>query len=147
MKQGRNLRRESNIPANKKVRFILKSAGAVPPNDVEVLKLLLNAEALQVEPDYQPAKGTPTVHSEMGELYLPLEGLIDLAAEKARLTKELEKTAAEIAKVEQKLNNPAFVAKASPHVLQEHQKRLADWQAKQAHSRKALESLNGSGSA
>jgi len=142
--QGRNLRRESNIPANKKVKFILKPAGPVPPNDVEVLKLLLNAEALEIDPHYQAGKGTPTVHSEMGELYLPLEGLVDLSAEKARLTKELEKVAAEIAKVEQKLNNPAFVTKVPAQVLEEHQKRLADWQARQSHLRKALEGL-GSG--
>ena len=39
----------------------------------------------------------------MGELFLPLEGLVDVAAETARLKKELEKAEAEIAKVEQKL--------------------------------------------
>jgi valyl-tRNA synthetase len=141
--QGRNLRREANIPANKKVKFIFKPSGPVPPNDVEVLKLLLNAEALEIDPNHQPRKGTPTVHSEMGELYLPLEGLIDPAAEKARLNKELEKTVAEIARVEGKLSNPAFVSKAPMHVLQEHQKRLADWQAKQSHLQRALENLGG----
>ena len=141
--QGRNLRREANIPSSKRVKFIFKPAGAVPPHDVEVLKLLLNAEALEIDFNHDPKKGTPTVHSEMGELYLPLEGLVDLAAEKARLLKELEKTAAEIVKVEQKLNNPAFVTKVPPQVLQEQQKRLADWQAKQSHLQKALEGLGG----
>jgi valyl-tRNA synthetase len=72
--------------------------------------------------------------------------LIDPAAERARLTKELEKAAIEIAKVEQKLNNPAFVSKVPTQVLQEHQKRLADWQAKQSHLQKSLENLNGSNS-
>ena len=97
-----------------------------------------------LDPAYQPKKGTPTVHSELGELYLPLEGLIDTAAEKVRLTKELEKVATEIARVEQKLNNPAFVTNARTEVLQEHQKRLADWQAKQSHLQRALEGLSGS---
>ena len=69
----------------------------------------------------------------MGDLYLPLEGMIDVAAEKARLTKELEKIDGEIAKVEQKLDNPAFTQKAPVEVLREHQKRLADWQAKKQH--------------
>jgi valyl-tRNA synthetase len=78
----------------------------------------------------------------MGELFLPTEGLIDITAEKARLTKELEKVAAEIAKVEQKLNNPAFVQKVPPQVLQEHQKRLADWQAKQQQLQRAFEALS-----
>ena len=54
-------------------------------------------------------------------------------AERARLTKELESINAEILKVEQKLANQAFTQKAPPSVLQEHQKRLADWQAKKQH--------------
>ncbi len=106
-----------------------------------MLKLLLNAEALEVDANYQPAKGTPTVHSELGDLYLPLEGLIDVAAEKARLKKELEKIEAEIAKAEQKLTNPNFTQKVPPHVLEEHQQRLAEWQAKRDHVKAALAAL------
>jgi valyl-tRNA synthetase len=139
--QGRNLRREANIPASKKVKFVLKPTGFVPPQDAEVLKLLLNAEALEINPDFQPPKGTPSIHSEMGDLFLPLEGLQDVEAEKARLQKELAKAETEIAKVEQKLNNPSFTAKAPTHVLQEHQQRLAEWQAKRGRAKEALERL------
>src|SRR5207248_7128231 len=112
--QGRNLRREANIAANKNVKFVLKRENELPPNDAAVLKLLLNAEDLEVVQEYQPKKGTLTVHSAMGELYLPTEGLIDVAAEKARLTTEMQNYQAEIAKVEQKLANPAFNQKAPP---------------------------------
>jgi valyl-tRNA synthetase len=139
--KGRNLRREANIAANKKVKFVLKREQELPPNDMAVLKLLLNAEELEVVPEYDPKKGTLTTHSELGELYLPTEGLIDIAAEQSRLTKELEKIQAEIGKAQQKLNNPAFVQKVPPQVLEEHQKRLADWQEKLAHVRKAIEML------
>ena len=138
---GRNLRREANIPASKKVKFVLKPTGAIPPHDVEVLKLLLNAEALDTDPNYQPPKGTPSVNSNIGDLYLPLEGQRDVAAEKARLTKELEKIETEIAKGEQKINNPNFTAKAPAHVLQEHQQRLAEWQAKRDRVKAALDQL------
>jgi valyl-tRNA synthetase len=69
--------------------------------------------------------------------------LIDVAAEKARLTKELEKIESEIARAGQKLNNPNFTSKAPPHVLQEHQQRLAEWQAKRDRVQKALETLQG----
>jgi len=139
--QGRNLRREGNVPASKKVRFVFKPANPVVPHDAEVLKLLLNAEALEIDPEHQPKKGTPSVHSDLGDLYLPLEGLIDVAAEKARLTKELGKIETEITKAGQKLNNPNFAAKAPPHVLQEHQQRLAEWEAKRDRVRKTLETL------
>ncbi len=45
--QGRNLRRKANIPANKKVKFIFKPVNFTPPHNVEVLKLLLNTQAVE----------------------------------------------------------------------------------------------------
>ncbi len=139
--QGRNLRREGNIPSSKKVKFVLKPSGFVPPLDADVMKLLLNAEALEITPDFQPAKGTPGVHSDMGDLYLPLEGLQDVEAERARLQKELAKAQGEIAKVEQKLGNANFTSKAPATVLQEHQQRLVEWQAKRDRAKEALDRL------
>ena len=98
---------------------------------------------LDINPDFVPPKGTPTVHSEMGELYLSLEGAVDTEAEKARLKKELEKTELEITKVQERLANPAFTQKAPPNVLGEHQKRLLEWQTKREHILSALSALDG----
>jgi len=139
--QGRNLRRAGNIQAAKKVKYVFKPAQPLSPHDAEVIKLLLNAESLEVTRDYQAPKGTPTVASKLGELFLPLEGLIDVAAEKIRLTKEVEKIKAEIVKVEQKLANPNFTQKVPPAVLAEHEQRLKEWQAKLAHTQALLEAL------
>ncbi len=137
--QGRDLRRQANIPANKKVKFVYKAVGQ--PHNVEVLKLLLNAEAIELNPHYQPAINVLAALHPSGELYLPLEGLVDAGAEKARLKKELEKIEPEISKVEQKLANPGFTQKVPPAVLEEHKKRLADWQAKREHVLAALKAL------
>jgi valyl-tRNA synthetase len=139
--QGRNLRRSGNIPGNKKVKYIFKPAGAPEPRDLAAMKLLLNAGPLEVRADYTPEKGTPAARSQLGELYLPLEGAMDVAAEKERLKKETAKARAEIEKVSQKLANPAFVQKVPPAVLEEHQKRLADWQSKLEHLQNLLNSL------
>ena len=139
--QGRNLRREANIPASKRVTFILKSPNPIAQHDAEVLKLLLNAEKLVIDPNYEPQKGTPTVHSTLGDLHLPMEGLVNVEAEKARIKKELEKAEAEIAKAGQKLANPQFVQKVPPQVLAEHQKRLAEWQARKARHLELLRAL------
>jgi valyl-tRNA synthetase len=141
---GRNLRREGNIPSSKKVKFVLKPSQLLTDYEQEVIKILLNAEGLSCESEYQPRKGAPTAHSVLGELHLPLEGLIDVAAEKDRLTKELARFDAEIQKVESKLNNSSFVEKAPPQVLEEHKKRLADWQAKRDHVQAALRGLGES---
>ena len=106
-----------------------------------MLKLLLNAEAVEVKRDYQPAKSTLTVRAALGELFLPMEGLIDVEAEKARLKKELEKIETETSKVEQKLANPNFTQKVPANVLEEHKQRLADWQDKREHVKAALAAL------
>jgi valyl-tRNA synthetase len=137
--QGRDLRRQANIPANKKVKFVFKPNGQAI--DTEVLKLLLNAEAVEVNANFQPAKNVLAVRHESGELFLPLEGLVDTEAEKARLKKEIDKDNAEIEKVQSKLNNPNFAQKVPPAVLEDHKKRLAEWQKKLAHDQAALAAL------
>lgn len=141
--EGRNLRRQGNVAASKRVRFVLKPSEALAPHDLEVLKLLLNAESLESVQDFEPPKGTPTVRTDLGDLYLPLTGLVDVEAERTRLAKEIDKAEGEITKVEQKLNNPQFVQKVPPHVLAEHQQRLVEWQAKRDHLQASLDALQG----
>ena len=88
---------------NKKIKFIYTRPEKLSSYDEDVLKILMNAESLEYKSDYQPPKGTPSVSSPLqGLLYMPLEGLIDVAAEKVRLTKDLAKNEIEIEKVQQK---------------------------------------------
>jgi valyl-tRNA synthetase len=61
---------------------------------------------------------------------LPLAGVVDLGAEKARLDREIAKERLEIAKVEAKLGNGDFVARAPEEVIAEHQDRLETFQAR-----------------
>jgi len=142
VRQGRNLRREANLAPGRKVKFFLKPLETFSGHETTVLTILLGAESLEIDPAYSPKKGTPSARSPLGELYLPLEGLIDVQAEKARLGKELAKVMAEVEKVQQKLNNPNFTQKVPPSVLQEHQRRLAEWQEKQARVEAAIQGLN-----
>jgi len=113
----------------------------LPAHESDVVKLLLNAEALDVDPNFVPRKGTPSALTELGELFLPLEGLVDVEAEKARLNKERARIEGEIEKAQAKLNNPAFTEKAPANVLEEHKKRLTEWQAKLQQVKAALEAL------
>lgn len=138
---GRNLRREFNLPAAKKLRYVLKPAGELDPAEVEVIRLLLNAEVIEVNKSFRPSTGTPMVTNVLGELFLPLEGLIDFAAERARLTKDLEKARAELGKVEAKLANPNFTQKVPPAVLEEHRNRQVEWVTKVRQAETALANL------
>jgi len=138
---GRNLRAIGNIPFAKKIDYIIKPAGQLDPYEVEVIQSLLNAESLTADVEYAPRKGTPMARSAMGELYLPLDGLIDVDAERERLGKQLAKIEKEIEKASAKLNNSKFTERAPEDVLQEARDRLADWQAKEAQTRGALDYL------
>jgi valyl-tRNA synthetase len=141
---GRNLRRELKLDPAKKLKFVLKPAGELAAAEVEVLKILLNAEAVEVvAKDWAPPKGTPSAANPLGEILLPLAGLVDFAAERVRLNKEAEKFRAEKAKVEEKLNNPNFAQKVPAKVLDEHKQRLVDWQTKLAQVEKMIADLPG----
>jgi valyl-tRNA synthetase len=59
---------------------------------------------------------------------VPLEGLIDVDAEKARLSKEMEKVRREIESLERKLSNASFVDRAPKEVVEENRRRLAEYQ-------------------
>jgi valyl-tRNA synthetase len=138
----RNVRAQFRIPANKRLNLVLHGAKDFAPDEKEVIQLLVGADFIEHRTEYQPAKGEPVVYpASGGKLYIPIAGLFDVEAEKARLAKELQKIEGEIAKVQQKLANPSFAEKVPPQVLQEHQQRLADWQSKREQLQSALAGL------
>ena len=138
--QGRNLRAVYNIPFNKKVIYYLNPSGQLDELEVAVIKVLLNAESISNGNDLP--KGTPRISSVLGDLYLPLEGLIDFEAEKSRLTKEVNKIEKEIEKVQVKLGNSNFTERAPVQVLDEQRARLEEWKTKQVQLTDALISLS-----
>ena len=74
---------------------------------------------------------------------LPLAGVIDLAAERARLAKEMAKCDADIARVDAKLGNPNFVARAPEDVVEEEKEKRDEAQSRKAKIAEALERLKG----
>jgi valyl-tRNA synthetase len=139
----RNIRAEYKIPSNKKLHLVYHAPADIDGEEKRVIELLAGAEPIVHRTHYEPAKGEPAVHPGFGgKLYIPLAGLVDEQAEKARVARELQKVEAEIQKVEAKLANPNFTGKAPPEILQEHRQRLADWQAKRAQWRAALDGLD-----
>jgi valyl-tRNA synthetase len=74
---------------------------------------------------------------------LPLKGIIDLAAERARLAKEIAKADADIARVDGKLGNANFVARAPEEVVEEEKEKREEAVARKAKIAEALERLKG----
>jgi valyl-tRNA synthetase len=74
---------------------------------------------------------------------LPLKGIVDLVAEQARLAKEMQKADADIARVEAKLGNANFLARAPEDVIEEEKEKRAEALARRARIAEALERLKG----
>jgi valyl-tRNA synthetase len=138
---GRRLRRDFRIASNKRVPFVLVPSGPLPEEEAAVLRILLNAERLDLPSKYAPVKGTPTALTPLGELYLPLEGLIDLDAERQRLGKEIAKVEAELVTVRKKLKNENFVSNAPAAVVAEHRQRENDFADRLAQLQQMVSSL------
>jgi valyl-tRNA synthetase len=107
-----------------------------------VFARLCNVENVDLLDDNAPApeNSASAVVSDM-TIYLPLEGMLDLEKECARLSKEQEKTAKEIKGTEAKLSNESFVSKAPEHVVQRERDKLAELQAEAAKIEQLLATL------
>lgn len=139
VREGRNLRAAAGIPSNKKIPFQIKPLKPIPEHDAAVLRILLRAESLLFVSELPPS--APSVRSELGDMCLLTQpGHSEagfgrkskeiLESEIAQHAKEIEKIQKEIDKVEAKLSNPNFVAKAPAKIVQEHQKRKQAWAEK-----------------
>ena len=126
----RNLKAEYKVGSRKDVRFVIKSAPDWLAPEIPTLALLVGAGDIALDASYDAPKGTPAAVTPVGEVYLPLEGLIDVEAERARLGKELENVRLEIKKSAGKLGNASFVDRAPPEVVAQENARLAEWRAK-----------------
>ena len=138
---GRGLRRDFNIASSNRVRFVLKPNAALAEHETAVMQILLNAEPLEVNAAFAAAKGTPVALTPLGELFLPLDGLIDVAAERERIGKEIAKVEDELAKVRAKLADENFAGKVPAKVLEDHQQREHDWAEKQAQLAKMRDAM------
>jgi len=139
----RSVRAEMNIPPASLIPLALAAASentrARAGRWADVIKRL--ARIADISFADAPPRGAVQLLVRGDVAALPLKGVIDLAAEKARLEKELAKVMADLARVDAKLGNPEFVARAQEEVVEaEHEKR-EEAQARQAKILEALERL------
>ncbi len=138
----RNLKAEYNLATRKDISLKLKTNTPALAEHFPVLCILVGLEAISIENDYEAPKGTPASATELGEFYMPLDGLIDVEAEAKRLTSQIEKIDKELMKSEKKLSNEKFVANAKPEVVQVEKDRLEEWQTKKAQLEEMLAGLS-----
>jgi valyl-tRNA synthetase len=138
---GRNLRSESKLPSNKKIRFILRSHDKAIPDQVPTLSRLLNAEDLTLDAKYNPPAGTPVAVTPFGELFIAIAAA-DQVRERERLDAQIARIHEEARTVEAKLQNKAFVERAPAAVVEEQRRRLNDLNAQLTKLKQAREGLN-----
>jgi valyl-tRNA synthetase len=138
----RNLKAEYHLASRKDVTFVVKpSVDWLEGSERAVLALLVGAQEIRLDAGYEAPKGTPVALTAVGEVYLPLEGLIDVEAERVRLSREIEKIVKEVAKSEGKLGNASFVDRAPAEVVEQEKARLVEWKAKLAQLREMIAAL------
>jgi valyl-tRNA synthetase len=139
----RGLRGELGVSPATRLPLYVVGEGEFVRAHAAVLQALAKLSEVRVFDDEASwtaaAKAAPV--SVVGQTRLCLYMEIDVAAEKARLTKEATRLQAEIAKAEGKLANPAFVAKAPAVVIEQEKKRVADYGTTLAKVREQLARL------
>ncbi|MEE7457876.1 valine--tRNA ligase [Methylorubrum populi] len=140
----RSARSETNVPAGAQVPLVLVGADANVRARVDRWSETLTRLARLSEIGFTEAapKNSVQLLVRGSVAALPLEGIVDLAAEVARLKKEAGKAKSEIAKIEGKLGNADFLARAPEEVVDEQRERRDAEAARLAKIEEALVRLS-----
>lgn len=138
----RSLRASMNLPAGAKLHAFVKDAAAETLSVVERQKALIcklaRLEELDALGNREVTKDMVQTVSREAAILIPLKGVVDFEAERARLQKELETLNKNLEGYSRKLNNESFVAKAPAAVVAEEKRRQAEAQENKAKVEEAL---------
>ena len=139
----RSVRSEMNVNAGAKIPCVIVGAGQEARRragawENEIMRLARLSS--MVFEDVVPTSSAQIALDE-ATVALPLEGMIDFAAERARLNKELEKIAKDMGVIDGRLNNANFVAKAPPEALEESRELKVQLETKKAKVQEAMKRL------
>ncbi len=142
----RSIRVEKNIPNKSRPTILLKNVNQekkiiIEENNDLILNLAkLNQIKFLSEQHEENEKSIVTTVDEI-ILMIPTDGLIDIEAEKNRLSKELENITNEIEIIDKRLNNPSFIEKAPPKVIEDVKTKKTIFNQRKSEINKALLNL------
>lgn len=129
----RNIRAESNIAPSKGLDLLLRNLSAEEQNTLEnnrtLIQIMAKLDSVKV---LAPSEEAPLSVAKLvgnAELLVPMAGFINKETELARLNKEIEKLVGEVKRIESKLGNEAFVAKAPEAVIAKEREKMQDYQS------------------
>ena len=139
----RSARSEINVPGGSLVPLVLVGASSATRERAgawgDMLKRLARLSDISFADQAPPQSAQMVIRGEVAAL--PLEGIIDIAAEKGRLSKELEKITQEVAKIDAKLGNADFMARAPEEIVEEQHERRSDFTERSSKLTEALSRL------
>ncbi|WP_340391520.1 valine--tRNA ligase [Macrococcoides caseolyticum] len=142
----RNTRSEVNTPMSKQIPMMIKTNSEAISERLETerpfIERFCNPSILTISTDVEIPEEVITTAVTGGSVILPLEGLIDMEKEIARLQKELEKWQKELERVDKKLSNEKFVAKAPEKIINEEKEKQALYTEKYNSVQERLNQLN-----
>ena len=140
--QIRARRAEMNVPPSKKAKlYVVTKYEDTFRSASKILEKLASASEVIITDKYE-SDDAVTVATAAGSLYIPLAEVIDYEKEKARLTAEMKKNDGEIERLEKKLSNEGFIAKAPKAVVDIERQKLEKYLETRAQLTAALAKLN-----
>jgi valyl-tRNA synthetase len=141
----RNIRAEMNVDEHKKAPVVLqtenqKTADMLEENQT-VFALLSNASTVEVQLGYNEIDDSAAGIITGIHIYMPLKGMIDFDVERKRLAKEKKKLDDEVGRLEKKLGNQGFLAKAPDQVVEKEREKLVDYRLKRDAVERSIEKL------
>ena len=137
----RQRRAEMNVPPSKKAKmFVITSYKDTFKNTEKILLKLASASEVVLTESYD-ADDAVMIATEAGSIYIPLSEVIDFEKERERLTTEMKKNDSEIERIEKKLSNEGFVAKAPKPVIDGERAKLKKYLEVRASLTEALKKL------
>jgi valyl-tRNA synthetase len=142
----RNLRAENKVGPGRPVPVIVRGEAAqldLVETLADQIRPLAKIESLTLARDGARPRVAASAVVQGAEVFLPLEGLIDLDAERERLVKETDRLMRDLEGTRRKLSNSDFLAKAKPEVVERERQRLEQLEETLAKLKRAQESLHG----
>jgi valyl-tRNA synthetase len=129
----RNIRGENNIAPSKEIKIQVRLAEGTSSTIFDTYSKYLQKLARVSEIEMLASSVKPKLASSAvvggSEIFVPLEGLIDLDAERGRIEKEIARLQQAIEATERKLGNESFVARAPKEVVEKEREKLASFRA------------------
>ncbi len=137
----RNIRGEMNIPPSKQLSIKIKT-DLLQPGNLEYIKKLAKASEIEVGTGIEKPSKSASAVVKGCDIYIPLEGLIDLEVEKSRIQKEIQRIEGALNGVTKKLSNESFVKNAPADVVEKERQKKHDWELNLSKLKEILLSLN-----